>query len=35
MGKDGQSVPPLTAAVSRDDVVRGRNGAFVGLGSDF
>ena len=35
MGKDGQSVPPLTANVSQDDIVRGRNGAFVGLGSDF
>lgn len=34
-GKDGQSVPPLPAKVSQDDVVRGRNGAFVGLGSDF
>ncbi len=35
MGKDGQSVPPLTANVSQDDIVRGRNGDFVGLGSDF
>jgi len=35
MGKDGQSVPPLTAKVSRDDVVRGRNGGYVGLGADF
>ena len=35
MGKDGQSVAPLTAKVSQDDVVRGRNGAFVGLGADF
>jgi general secretion pathway protein G len=34
-GKDGQSVPPLTAKVSQDDVVRARNGSFVGLGSDF
>jgi len=35
MGKDGRSVPPLTAKQSQDDVVRGRNGAFVGLASDF
>jgi general secretion pathway protein G len=35
MGKDGQSVPPLTAQVSQDDIVRGRNGSFVGLGADF
>jgi len=35
MGKDGRSVPPLTANVSQDDVVRGRNGGFVGLAADF
>jgi general secretion pathway protein G len=35
MGKDGLSVPPLTAQVSQDDVVRGRNGGFVGLASTF
>ncbi len=35
MGKDGESVPPLTAAKSRDDVVRAANGAFVGLASKF
>jgi general secretion pathway protein G len=35
MGKDGASVPPLTAQASRDDIVRGSNGRFVGLGSDF
>lgn len=35
MGKDGRSVSPLTAKHSRDDVVRGRNGQFVGLASDF
>jgi len=34
-GKDAQSVPPLTARVSKDDVVRGRNGDFIGLGTDF
>ncbi len=35
MGKDGRSVAPLTAQASRDDIVRGRNGAFVGLATDF
>jgi general secretion pathway protein G len=35
MGKDGQSVAPLTAKVSQDDVVRGRDGTFVGLGANF
>ncbi|MGQ0383934.1 MAG: prepilin-type N-terminal cleavage/methylation domain-containing protein [Gammaproteobacteria bacterium] len=35
MGKDGESVPPLTAMKSRDDIVRANNGAFVGLGSDY
>ena len=31
MGKDGQSVPPLTAKASWDDIVRANDGAFVGL----
>jgi len=35
MGKDGESVPALTAAKSRDDVVRAANGAFIGLASKF
>lgn len=35
MGKDGASSPPLTAEASRDDIVRGSNGRFVGLGADF
>jgi general secretion pathway protein G len=35
MGKDGASVPPLTGNASRDDIVRGSNGRFVGLGADF
>lgn len=35
MGKDGRSVPPLTGQPSRDDIVRGRNGSFVGLAQDF
>jgi general secretion pathway protein G len=35
MGKDGASVPPLTAKASRDDIVRANNGRFVGLASDY
>lgn len=34
-GKDGASLPPLVAPVSRDDVVRARDGRFVGLAADF
>ena len=34
-GKDGQSVPPLTAKPSRDDIVRASNGRFIGLASEF
>ena len=33
-GKDGQSSPPLTAAHSRDDIVRANNGRFIGLASE-
>lgn len=35
MGKDGSSVSPLTAKASRDDIVRGSNGAFIGLASNY
>jgi general secretion pathway protein G len=35
MGKDGQSVGPLTAKASRDDIVRASDGAFIGLASDY
>jgi general secretion pathway protein G len=35
VGRDGESVPSLTAAKSRDDVVRAANGAFIGLASRF
>ena len=34
-GPDGESRPPLTARPSRDDIVRGGNGAFLGAASDF
>jgi general secretion pathway protein G len=32
MGEDGASAPPLTAALSRDDIVRANNGAYYGYG---
>jgi general secretion pathway protein G len=35
VGKDGQSQDPLTAPVSRDDIVRANNGRFVGLASTY
>lgn len=34
-GKDGKSETPLTATVSRDDIVRANNGGFVGLATDY
>jgi general secretion pathway protein G len=35
MGPDGRSVAPLTAAMSRDDIVRAGNGSFIGVASDY
>jgi general secretion pathway protein G len=35
VGKDGISRPPLTAAPSRDDIIVGRDGAFIGLATKF
>ncbi len=34
-GLDGASVAPLTAAASRDDIVRANNGSFIGIASDY
>lgn len=34
-GKDGGSAPPLTAAASRDDIVRANDGGFVGLATNY
>jgi len=34
-GPDGGSTPPLTSAISRDDIVRANNGAFVGVAADY
>jgi general secretion pathway protein G len=35
MGKDGQSVGPLTAQKSHDDVIRASDGGFYGLAANF
>ncbi len=35
MGPDGASVGPLTAAPSRDDIIRANDGGFIGLASEF
>ncbi len=34
-GKDGVSSPPLTANPSKDDIVRGRDGGFIGKATEF
>ena len=34
-GPDGASVAPLTAMPSRDDIVRGNNGSFIGVAADY
>jgi general secretion pathway protein G len=33
MGPDGKSLPPLTAPVSKDDIIRANDGAFIGRAS--
>ena len=35
MGADGDSVPPLTAKPSRDDVILANDGNYIGLASDY
>ena len=35
MGKDGDSVPPITAKPSQDDIIRADSGSFIGLASQF
>jgi len=35
MGRDGESKMPLTAKVSRDDVIRANDGRFYGLAADY
>lgn len=34
-GKDGQSQPPLTAAASRDDIIRANDGGYIGPASGY
>lgn len=35
LGRDGQSMLPLSPKVSQDDVIRARDGRFIGLAKDF
>ncbi len=35
MGPDGQSTPPLTAAASRDDIIRANDGGYVGVAEGY
>jgi general secretion pathway protein G len=35
MGKDGQSMPALTAMRSRDDIVRANNGQYIGRAENY
>jgi len=35
VGADGQTRPPITHPLSLDDVVRGANGAFIGLARNY
>ncbi len=35
MGKDGQSVAPLTAKQSQDDIIWANDGSYVGTAADF
>jgi general secretion pathway protein G len=35
MGADGKSASPLTAAASRDDIIRANSGGFIGLAADY
>ena len=35
VGKDGKTVAPLPPPQSHDDIIRARDGRFIGLGRDF
>ena len=35
MGRDGESLAPLTAKASHDDIIRANNGGYVGLAVDY
>lgn len=34
-GKDGASAPPLTANSSKDDIIRGRDGGYIGIAEEY
>ncbi|MGD9603856.1 MAG: type II secretion system protein [Gammaproteobacteria bacterium] len=34
-GEDGKSVPPLTGKASRDDIVRGNSGGYIGPAAEY
>ena len=35
MGRDGESVSPITAKASRDDILRANNGGFIGIATNY
>ncbi len=35
MGPDGETASPLTASISKDDIIRARNGIYVGVAEDY
>ena len=35
MGKDGESVPPLTSKKRRDDIIRANDGQYIGLAEGY
>lgn len=35
MGPDGETASPLTASISKDDIIRARNGMYVGTAVDY
>jgi general secretion pathway protein G len=35
MGPDGETASPLTASISKDDIIRARNGMYVGVAVDY
>ncbi|MEJ2760783.1 MAG: prepilin-type cleavage/methylation domain-containing protein [Gammaproteobacteria bacterium] len=35
MGPDGKSASALTASISRDDIIRGRNGSYFGVATNY
>jgi len=35
MGPDGNSVGPLTAKASRDDIIRANNGSYIGPAANY